>query len=250
MTAYVNPLGGARPATGARPTGTAVAVWSLDTTLPVVGGHPVDEAAAVLDAAERERAGRLVRPGHRQRYLASHLGLRILLGRYLDLPPEEVPLAREACHGCGDPHGRPVVAGGGVHFSLSHSADAAYLAFSGVPVGVDVESMPTPTAVADVLNALHPWETAELSALPEPDRPAALARIWSRKEACLKATGAGLTAGLAEPYVGSGPVPAAVAGWTLTDLPAPAGYAAALAVTAVTAAGPGGPAGPAGPEHR
>ncbi|MER5931190.1 4'-phosphopantetheinyl transferase superfamily protein [Streptomyces sp. NPDC002054] len=234
MTEYVNPLGGARPATGARPTGTAVAVWSLDTTLPVVGGHPVAEAVAVLDAAERERADRLIRPGHRQRYLASHLGLRILLGRYLDLPPEEVPLVREDCHGCGGPHGRPVVAGAsGLHFSLSHSADSAYLAFAGVPVGVDVEAMPAPTAVADVLDTLHPRETAELSALPEPDRPAALARIWSRKEACLKATGAGLTGGLAEPYVGSGPVPAPVPDWTLTDLPAPAGYAAALAVTAV-----------------
>ncbi|MEV8536196.1 4'-phosphopantetheinyl transferase superfamily protein [Streptomyces sp. NPDC051211] len=230
MSEYVNQLGGALPATGPRPTGTAVTVWSLDTTLAVVGGHPVAEAAAVLDAAERERADRLVRPGHRQRYLASHLGLRVLLGGYLGLPPQEVGLVREGCHGCGGPHGRPVVAGGGLHFSLSHSADSAYLAFAGVPVGVDVEAMPTASAVTDVLGTLHPRETAELSARPVADRPAALARIWSRKEACLKATGAGLTGGLAEPYVGSGPAPARIPDWTLTDLPAPEGYAAALAV--------------------
>ncbi|MFJ4774957.1 4'-phosphopantetheinyl transferase family protein [Streptomyces sp. NPDC088762] len=230
MIEYVNQLGGGAPRTGAAPGAAAAAVWSLDTTLDVVGGHPVGAAAAVLDAAERQRAEALLRPADRQRYLASHLGLRVLLGGYLGLAPQEVVLVREDCPGCGGPHGRPAVAGGGVHFSLSHSGNLAYLAFAGVPVGVDVEEVPGAEAVADVLPLLHPAETAELGALPDPDRRPGLARVWARKEACLKATGAGLANGLADPYVGSAPTPASVPGWTLTDLPAPAGYAAALAV--------------------
>ncbi|MFG2295492.1 4'-phosphopantetheinyl transferase family protein [Streptomyces sp. NPDC048603] len=233
MIEYVNQLGPDVPRAGAFPSGRDVSVWYLDTTLAVVGGVDLADAASVLDGAELARAERLVRPGHRQRFLASHLGLRVLLGRYLGVPPREVGLDREDCHGCGEPHGRPVVAGGtGPHFSLSHSEDTACLAFAGVPVGVDVEALPKPAAVHDVLHSLHPRETAELTALPEPDRPAALGRIWSRKEACLKATGAGLTAGLAEPYVGSAPAPAPVPGWTLTDLPSPPGYFAALALAA------------------
>ncbi|WP_251057237.1 4'-phosphopantetheinyl transferase superfamily protein [Streptomyces sp. ISL-94] len=36
---------------------------------------------------------------------------------------------------------------------------------------------------------MHPAETAELTALPEPDRRAAIGRVWSRKEVYLKATG-------------------------------------------------------------
>ncbi|MEU9300266.1 4'-phosphopantetheinyl transferase superfamily protein [Streptomyces sp. NPDC048269] len=232
MIDYVNRLGGDAPRTGVAPEGAAVAVWSLDTALESVGGHLVAGAAALLDPGERERAGRLLRPADRQRYLASHVALRVLLGGYLGLAPERVSLVREKCPCCGGPHGRPAVDGGGVHFSLSHSGDVAYLAFSGVPVGVDVEETPGVDAVADVLPLLHPAEVAELSALPEPARRPALARVWCRKEACLKAEGTGLARGLAEPYVGSTPVPAPVPGWTVRDLPAPTGYAAALAVRA------------------
>ncbi|MCB5179845.1 4'-phosphopantetheinyl transferase family protein [Streptomyces antimicrobicus] len=230
MIAYVNRLGAAAPQAAALPDPAGVSVWSLDTTSDVVGGLRVADAERTLDAAERERAGRLVRPADRQRYRASHLGLRVLLGNALGLPPEAVELGREDCHCCGEPHGRPVVVGGGVRFSLSHSGDVAYVALAAVPVGVDVEAVPSAAAVADVLNTLHARETAELRALPEAARPPALARLWARKEAYLKATGAGLALGLAEPYVGSAQAPAPVAGWDLSDLPAPAGYAAALAV--------------------
>ncbi|WKD36969.1 4'-phosphopantetheinyl transferase family protein [Streptomyces xanthophaeus] len=230
MIEYVNQLGPGAPRIGPPPSGTAASVWSLDTTAGTVGGYRVEEADAVLDAGEREKAARLVLPGLRHRYLASHLGLRVLLGARLGLDPREVTLVREDCPCCGGPHGRPAVAGGGVHFSLSHSGDLAYLAFAAVPVGVDIEETPGADAVADVLDSLHPAETAELTALAPPRRPAALARVWSRKEACLKAAGTGLALGTAEPYVGSATAPAPVTGWILTDLPAPDGYAAALAV--------------------
>lgn len=232
MIEYVNHLGGGVPRTGPVPSGATAAVWSLDTAADVVGGYRVQDAGAVLDAGERERAERLLRPGARQRFLASHLGLRVLLGGYLGLAPQEVRLVREDCPVCGGPHGRPAVAGGAVHFSLSHSGDLAYFAFAAVPVGVDVEEIPGAQAVADVLAALHPVESAELTALAPAERPGALGRVWSRKEACLKASGTGVSLGLAEPYVGSLPAPAPVEGWTVTDLPAPAGYAAALAVRA------------------
>ncbi|MFD0270356.1 4'-phosphopantetheinyl transferase family protein [Streptomyces sp. NPDC127106] len=231
MSTHLNLLGGdVPPGTGEPLAGAAVAVWSLDTTLDVVGGHRVEEALALLDAEERDRSARFVRPVDRHRYLASHIGLRVLLGGYLGTAPEEVTLVRDTCPCCGAPHGRPAVAGGGLQFSLSHSDDLAYLAFAAVPVGVDVEKHPSAQAVADVLGTLHPAETAELTAAPEEERQMLLARLWARKEACLKGLGTGLALGVAEPYVGSGSAPAEVAGWHLTDLPAPGGYAAALAV--------------------
>ncbi|MEU2392018.1 4'-phosphopantetheinyl transferase superfamily protein [Streptomyces sp. NPDC007369] len=230
MSTNVNRLGGEVPRTGGPLAGAAVAVWSLDTALDVVGGHRVEELS-LLDAEERDRSARFVRPADRRRYLASHVGLRVLLGGYLGLAPDEVSLVRDACPCCGAPHGRPAVAGGGgLQFSLSHSDDLAYLAFAAVPVGVDVERYPTAQAVADVLGTLHPAETAELAAAPEAERRMLLARLWARKEACLKGVGTGLAQGVAEPYVGSGPVPAEVAGWHLADLPAPEAYAAAVAV--------------------
>ncbi|MET9883705.1 4'-phosphopantetheinyl transferase superfamily protein [Streptomyces sp. NPDC006430] len=230
MSTNLNRLGEDTPRTGELPAGAAVSVWSLDTTLDVVGGHRIDEALSILDADEHERAGRLLRPRDRHRYLASHVGLRVLLSGYLGLAPQEVALVREDCPCCDGPHGRPAVKGAPVHFSLSHSDGLAYFAFAGVPVGIDVEGVPSPAAVADILKNLHPAETAELSALPEAERQEALARLWSRKEAYLKGTGTGIATGVVEPYVGSGPRPAPVPGWQLTDLPAPPTYAAALAV--------------------
>ncbi|MER7341994.1 4'-phosphopantetheinyl transferase superfamily protein [Streptomyces sp. NPDC000075] len=230
MIAELNQLDGAEPRPGALPTGSASAVWALDTTRGVIGGHEAGGAEALLDDDERKRAARLLRPGDRRTYLASHLGLRILLGGYLGVAPGEVRFVREDCPGCGGPHGRPAVAGGGVHFSLSHSGDLAYFAFAGVPVGVDVEGLPSAEAVADILSSLHPAETAEITALPEDGRRAALARVWSRKEACLKGIGTGLAEGLVEPYVGAAADPARIPGWTLSDVQAPPGYAAALAV--------------------
>ncbi|MFE0641759.1 4'-phosphopantetheinyl transferase superfamily protein [Streptomyces sp. NPDC058877] len=47
-----------------------------------------------------------------------------------------------------------------------------------------------------------------MTALPEPDRRAAMGRVWTRKEAYLKATGTGLALGLTEPYVSSVNTPA------------------------------------------
>ncbi|MFD9307873.1 4'-phosphopantetheinyl transferase family protein [Streptomyces sp. NPDC060048] len=232
MNTYVNRLGSDAPQTGALSADASVAVWALDTTSRVVGGHAVAEGLQLLDATERERAERLLREGDRRRYLSSHLGLRALLGGYLGLAPAEVVMVREKCPCCGGPHGRPAVADAALHFSLSHSGDVAYFAFAQVPVGVDVEEIPSAAAVADVLTTLHPAEIAELTALPEPERRTATGRVWSRKEAYFKGTGTGLALGLAEPYVGSASTPAVVPGWMLADLPAPPGYTAALALHA------------------
>ncbi|MFJ2575142.1 4'-phosphopantetheinyl transferase superfamily protein [Streptomyces halstedii] len=56
---------------------------------------------------------------------------------------------------------------------------------------------------------------------PATRTPAALARIWVRKEAYLKATGHGLASGATHPYVGTAPAPSPTPNWTLTDLPPP-----------------------------
>ncbi|MFE9482387.1 4'-phosphopantetheinyl transferase family protein [Streptomyces spororaveus] len=55
-------------------------------------------------------------------------------------------------------------------------------------VGVDVERVPA----RPLTGALHPEEEDELALLNPADRPAAFARAWTRKEAVLKALGAGL----------------------------------------------------------
>ncbi|MBT2383397.1 4'-phosphopantetheinyl transferase superfamily protein [Streptomyces sp. ISL-11] len=191
---------------------------------------PPGEYERILDARERERAAGFVRDLHRERYVAAHLGLRQLLGAYLDLAPAAVGTVREPCPGCGGPHGRPAVAGAPFHFSLSHAGDLALFAFASTPVGADVEEEQGPGVIDEVARMLHPDETAEITAHAGPERPAAFARCWTRKEAYLKGTGTGLSEDPSVTYVGAGPVPGAPGGWALTDVAVGRGYAAAVAV--------------------
>ncbi|MER5184161.1 4'-phosphopantetheinyl transferase superfamily protein [Streptomyces sp. NPDC002896] len=188
-------------------------------------------AHSVLDGVETERAAAFREARDRDTYLAAHVGLRLLLGAYLGVPPADVPLERLPCPMCEEPHGRPVVRGDPVHFSLSHSGGLCLLALAATPVGVDIEAVPD-LAVADEVGAcLHPRESAELSELRAVDRPAAFARAWARKEAYLKGLGMGLGRDMSLDYLGTATGAAAtVPGWTIGDVAVGDGYAAAVAV--------------------
>lgn len=95
-------------------------------------------------------------------------------------PPHAVRFTRPPCAGFGGPHGRPEAVGGtDVRFSLSHSGDLALIAIATKPVGVDVERIPAAETAASVAEVLHPYEAAELAALPADLRPAAVTRTWT-----------------------------------------------------------------------
>ncbi|MET7646810.1 4'-phosphopantetheinyl transferase superfamily protein [Streptomyces sp. NPDC005426] len=208
----------------------APSLWLVDAVRH--GGRAQRLAPGVLDAGELDRAARLALAADRSCYVAAHVALRLLLGARLGVAPDAVPLTREPCPSCGGPHGRPAT-GGGVHFSLSHTRGVALLAFADAPVGVDVEVVPTPEVVSEIAGQLHPAESRELAELPAEQRPAAFGRVWTRKEAHLKGEGTGLAGGLAAEYMGTGLLPRpGPAGWTVTDVEVPAGYAAAVAVRA------------------
>ncbi|MFI6858428.1 4'-phosphopantetheinyl transferase family protein [Streptomyces sp. NPDC050421] len=226
---FAFPEDGHRPPAPLNPPG-GPSLWLVD---PVRHGrHAQRIAPEVLDDGELDRAARLVVAADRSCYVAAHVALRLLLGARLGVAPGAVPLTREPCPSCGGPHGRPAT-GGGVHFSLSHTRGVALLAFADVPVGVDVEHLPKPAVVSEIAGQLHPAESRELAGLPEEQRPVAFGRVWTRKEAYLKGEGIGLTEGLAAEHVGTGPRPLpGPAGWMVTDVEVPAGYAAAVAVRA------------------
>ncbi|MEU9594704.1 4'-phosphopantetheinyl transferase superfamily protein [Streptomyces sp. NPDC048193] len=195
-------------------------------------GAPLD--GSLLDEEERRRAATLRRPAERALYVAAHTALRRVLGAHLGTPAASVQLTRLPCPGCGGPHGRPGVAGpagSAVHFSLSRSGGLALVALASRPVGVDIERLPGRRLAEDAARSLHPDERAELARLPPGALPGAFARCWTRKEAYLKATGEGLSgAALRGRYLGTGPRPAGLPGWTVADVAVPAGWAAACAV--------------------
>lgn len=204
-------------------------MWIADAARD--GGRAARLAPAVLDEDELGRAAAFRRAADRLTYVLAHVALRQLLAAVTGRDPRAVRLVRDACPRCGGPHGRPALDDGSVHFSLSHSGPVALLALSATPVGVDIERRPEPGTVAGVARMLHPKETAELRALDDTASSLAFARVWTRKEAYLKGLGTGLAGDSARDYLGTGAHPApAPDGWSIMDVTAPDGFAAALAV--------------------
>jgi 4'-phosphopantetheinyl transferase len=211
-----------------------VEVWLDD-----VASEPRPGDLALLDGDERARADRFVRAVSRAQFVGAHAALRRRLGDLLSVDPRSLRFAPSRCMRCGGPHGKPVLAGdhaGRLHFSLSHSGLAVAVAAGDAPVGVDLEEV-RPRAATDLAARFFSEDERRLVA-GAADPGAAFVRLWTRKEALLKATGEGITGGLASVPALSPPgadptaplrVVRAGRDWTITDLDAPPGYAAAVA---------------------
>jgi 4'-phosphopantetheinyl transferase len=151
----------------------------------------------ILDDRERAFACRLRSTRERARYVAAHVALRDILGRYCAVSPAAIRFDRST-------RGRPVVGAPatarGLHFSLSRSGAIAVVAIArGRVMGVDVEQR---GGAADVDmdavgGAFFPdGERAALAAAEPAARPDAFLRLWTRREAALKARGLGLPDGV------------------------------------------------------
>ncbi|GII88181.1 4'-phosphopantetheinyl transferase [Sphaerisporangium siamense] len=153
----------------------------------------IESLIGVLDAVELQRVPTYRRDEDRIRFVTACWLLRTAAGAQLGVAPEEVPVER-GCDGCGKPHGRPrILSPDPLHVSVSHSGERVAVALTATgPVGVDVEVVPDAPLRELVRCALSPAESAALETLPEEERHAAFARLWTRKEAVLKATGHGL----------------------------------------------------------
>ncbi len=76
--------------------------------------------AAVLDQAERRRLAAYRRQEDRDRFLVGCALAKTVLGACTGRRPEEVSFDR-TCRHCGQPHGKPVINGGGPEHSVAHS---------------------------------------------------------------------------------------------------------------------------------
>lgn len=163
--------------------------------------------------------------------------LRAVLARCLGTAPDAVPLQEE-------PHGRPQLAWAGTRlaFNWSHSGEQALVAVArGVQPGVDIEMLERRQG-RDVLALAQRFfaadETHWLAGVAEGEaRRHAFLRLWTAKEALLKAHGRGLAFGLERVAVTAGEGGLhlqrfdgeALADWRLVELDAGAGLVAALA---------------------
>jgi 4'-phosphopantetheinyl transferase len=202
--------------------------------------------AALLAPEEAERSRRFLLQRDRDRSVTSRGLLRLILATYLRTEPAQIQFRYLA-------QGKPVLAPelhpGPLHFSVSHSRDLIVYAISFLaPLGVDVELVrPLPESARVSADYYSGRENQILAALDPTEQTEAFFRVWTRKEAYLKAIGIGLGQALREIEVSVlRDEPArilSVAGdereaarWHLAAFQPDAGYLAALATT--------GPIGP------
>jgi 4'-phosphopantetheinyl transferase len=221
------------------PDGTAEVWWARRQDAS-------DKLAGLLDETERRRWAAYRRDEDRQRFLTGCALAKTALARYTGQRPADVRFDR-ACSQCGEPHGKPVIEGGGIGHSVAHSGDLVAVAVARVPVGVDVEQLDRrpnpmggdggPEALARLV--LSAAEQAVLAAVPPAGRARAFLVAWTRKEAVTKATGDGLRAAFSDVVVAADAGPPRLVSWpyprsprevTVLDLDADTGYVAALAV--------------------
>lgn len=170
------------------PCATAGAVvWRVDLSL---GTALPPERTAWLSDEERVRGDRFLRTEDRARFVESHAALRLILAGYVNRRPQDLSFVQEA-------DGKPVLAShhrAGLHFNLSHSGSFALVAVSTeTPIGVDVEAIrPVGDPLAIARAHFHPREITALVQMPRSLQASAFFRLWTRKEAVVKALGTGL----------------------------------------------------------
>lgn len=110
-----------------------------------------------------------------------------ILSRYKDVSVGSLRLERE-------PTGKPFVRGG-PGFNLAHTKDLALIAVSRSSIGVDLERFDRPVRHMDRLLSRFCEKEREIVHKARDARQAFLT-LWTRKEAFVKCTGAGIRTGL------------------------------------------------------
>jgi 4'-phosphopantetheinyl transferase len=215
-----------------------VHVWRACVCLPAAS---VKELQRTLAADELDRARRYRFLKDRQRFIVARGVLRSILGRYLQLEPGRI------CF-CYSAYGKPALDSSAgqpsqLSFNVAHSGDLALYALTlRQRVGVDLERVRLDLDYEQVAEQFFsPHERSALRTLPAQHRHEAFFSCWTRKEAYIKARGAGLSMPLEQFTVSLTPGEPArlldVAGdphegarWSLWGLEPGPGYAGALAV--------------------
>jgi len=217
----------------------ALHLWLIPTCQPDV---VLNRAYATLATDEQARADRFRVKHVRQQYIIAHAALRSLLAEYQQVPANDLNfIPGERGKPLLDTRDHPAP----LHFNLSHSGEYALLGLCrDHPLGVDIEQQNKNRDISGLTKRFFTTtEARQLEGLSDPAQLAHFYRLWTCKEALLKAEGVGITGGLdgfaidlqqdlpvstkwhktKQTHMWSNP------DWVLTELRVPDGYAGAVA---------------------
>lgn len=163
-------------------------IWSANLAITP---EQQNKKITLLSKDEQERAKRFHFAIHGKRFIAARSMLREILSLYLTIAPQDIAFTygenEKPCLLTPTPMA--------LQFNLSHSENLAIYAITmHYDIGIDIEKIQD-SYNADVAERFFsPQENRELQNLPSEDRCTGFYRLWSRKEAIVKATGKGLAA--------------------------------------------------------
>jgi len=209
-----------------------VDVWVID-----LDQVEISSLIACLSSEELARADRFHFSRDRRRYIGVRGALRVILGNYLKCEPQSIEFTNLK-------HGKPYVYNRlGLEFNVSHSHEMAMV---GVTlkhlIGVDIEYIQRKVDLEGLAKRFFsPQEVDELMSLDENSRLIGFFNAWTRKEAFIKAIGAGLSYPLSSFTVSLSPnAPAKLLwlensqekaqSWCVSEIPLQDNYQGAIAV--------------------
>ncbi|HLK29783.1 MAG TPA: 4'-phosphopantetheinyl transferase superfamily protein [Puia sp.] len=162
----------------------SVHVWSIFISSNL---DLIPKFSEILSSDEHERASKYHQQKDTDRFLVSRIALRILLSRYLKIPPQEIGFVK-------DENKKPYIENKGkenLHYNVSHSGDCILIAISNSEVGADIEKIDEDFPYQEIM--IQNFSAIEMQFINSTKKSAEnFYALWTRKESLLKATSKGI----------------------------------------------------------
>jgi 4'-phosphopantetheinyl transferase len=162
-----------------------VHVWQVNLkTLPA----NATKLTGTLSSEELERAGKFKFQQDREHFILFHSQLRLILSKYYDCQPGEFIFRYNSCK-------KPLISNPefeGLKFNMSHSEDLMLVGLcKHKEIGIDVEKVREVDELDNIAN--ENFSAQEIKYLTDSsDKTNTFFKIWTRKEAFIKAIGKGI----------------------------------------------------------
>ncbi len=153
--------------------------------------HHLKQYAGFLSPEERVKADSFKRMPIRRQYLSTRIKVRKVLATYLGIAMQDVEIVHNA-------YGKPALKSPGLFFNVSHSGGQLAMAVTDIAeIGIDIEQVCDRKLLDSVAErCFAKEELAYWRRQPLARRLIAFFKLWTAKEAFVKATGRGIALGL------------------------------------------------------
>jgi 4'-phosphopantetheinyl transferase len=200
-----------------------------------------NEMLPILSSDEKERANSFKFDEHRLKFIAARSTLRKILSCYLEIDPASIKFIENE-------YGKPKIDKNtkGIFFNISHAHNlAAYAISKEANIGIDIEFINAKVDFNGISTRFFSdKESLYIQSLPVAEKATAFYKIWTAKEAFIKAIGQGLSFPLKEFEISlaNNTVvlesiygdPCKAKEWTLLTYRVPAEYESCIAIQSIT----------------